>query len=162
EVSGVSSAFAERLTGGRYIDVRIDRTSAARYGLNVSDVQSVVGAAVAGTNIGETVEDLQRFPINARYPRDARDSVDALRQLPLLTERGAQLRLSDVATIAVVDGPSLVKSENGRPSGWVYVDFRGRDLRSAMRDLQRAVSDQIKLPPGYSISWSGQFEYLER
>ena len=161
-VSGVSSAFAERLTGGRYIDVRIDRTNAARYGMNVSDVQSVVAAALGGSNIGETVEGLQRFPINARYPRDERDSVEALRRLPLLTERGAQLRLGDVATIAVADGPSMVKSENGRPSGWVYVDFRGRDLRSAVRDLQRTVADQVKLPPGYSISWSGQFEYLER
>ena len=162
DVPGVSSAFAERLTGGRYIDVRIDRASAARYGLNVSDVQSVVTAAVGGDNIGETVEGLQRFPINVRYPRDARDSLEALRRLPILTERGAQLRLGDVASIAVTDGPSMLKSENGRPSGWVYVDFRGRDLRSAVRDLQRAVADQVKTPPGYSISWSGQFEYLER
>ena len=162
QVPGVSSAFAERLSGGRYIDVHIDRASAARYGLNISDVQSVIAAAVGGDNIGETVEGLQRFPINVRYPRDARDSVEALRRLPMLTERGAQLRLSDVASIAVTDGPSMLKSENGRLSGWVYVDVRGRDLRSAVRDLQRAVSDQVKVPPGYSISWSGQFEYLER
>jgi Cu(I)/Ag(I) efflux system membrane protein CusA/SilA len=162
DVPGVSSAFAERLTGGRYIDVRIDRASAARYGLNISDVQSVVTAAVGGDNIGETVEGLQRFPINVRYPRDARDSLEALRRLPILTERGAQLRLGDVASIAVTDGPSMLKSENGRPSGWVYVDFRGRDLRSAVRDLQHAVADQVKTPSGYSISWSGQFEYLER
>ena len=162
EVPGVSSAFAERLTGGRYIDVHIDRASAARYGLNISDVQSVLAAAVSGDNIGETVEGLQRFPINVRYPRDARDSVEALRRLPMLTARGAQLRLGDVASIAVTDGPSMLKSENGRPSGWVYVDFRGRDLRSAVRDLQHAVADQVKMPPGYSISWSGQFEYLER
>ncbi len=162
QVPGVSSAFAERLTGGRYIDVHIDRASAARYGLNISDVQSVLAAAVSGDNIGETVEGLQRFPINVRYPRDARDSVEALRRLPMLTARGAQLRLGDVASIAVTDGPSMLKSENGRPSGWVYVDFRGRDLRSAVRDLQHAVADQVKMPPGYSISWSGQFEYLER
>src|SRR6266478_6362660 len=162
QVPGVSSAFAERLTGGRYIDVHIDRASAARYGLNISDVQSVLAAAVSGDNIGETVEGLQRFPINVRYPRDARDSVEALRRLPMLTARGAQLSLGDVASIAVTDGPSMLKSENGRPSGWVYVDFRGRDLRSAVRDLQHAVADQVKMPPGYSISWSGQFEYLER
>ncbi len=117
---------------------------------------------MSGDNIGETVEGLQRFPINVRYPRDARDSVEALRRLPMLTARGAQLRLGDVASIAVTDGPSMLKSENGRPSGWVYVDFRGRDLRSAVRDLQHAVADQVKMPPGYSISWSGQFEYLER
>jgi len=162
EVPGVSSAFAERLTGGRYIDVRIDRARAARYGLNMSDVQSVVAAAVGGDDIGETVEGLQRFPINVRYPRDARDSVEALRLLPMLTARGAQLRLNDVASIAVTDGPSMLKSENGRQSGWVYVDFRGRDLRSAVRDLQHAVAEKVRMPPGYSISWSGQFEYLER
>jgi Cu(I)/Ag(I) efflux system membrane protein CusA/SilA len=130
--------------------------------LNVSDVQSVVSAAIGGDNIGETVEGLQRFPINVRYPRDVRDSVESLRRLPMLSERGAQLRLGDVAQIAVTDGPSMLKSENGRPSGWVYVDFRGRDLSSAVRDLQRAVIDHIKAPTGYSISWSGQFEYLER
>jgi Cu(I)/Ag(I) efflux system membrane protein CusA/SilA len=162
QVPGVSSAFAEHLSGGRYIDVRIDRASASRYGLNISDVQSVIAAAVGGDNIGETVEGLQRFPINVRYPRDARDSIEALRRLPVLTERGAQLRLSDVASIDVTDGPSMLKSENGRLSGWVYVDVRGRDLRSVVRELQRAVADQVKVPPGYSISWSGQFEYLER
>jgi Cu(I)/Ag(I) efflux system membrane protein CusA/SilA len=162
QVPGVTSAFAERLAGGRYIDVQIDRAAAARYGLNVSDVQSVVSAAIGGDNIGETVEGLQRFPINVRYPRDVRDSVESLRRLPMLSERGAQLRLGDVAQIAVTDGPSMLKSENGRPSGWVYVDFRGRDLSSAVRDLQRAVIDHIKAPTGYSISWSGQFEYLER
>src|SRR5690242_2807011 len=136
-VSGVSSAFAERLTGGRYIDVHIDRARAARYGLNIGDVQGVVAAAVGGDNIGETIEGSQRFPINVRYPRDARDSVEALRRLPLLTERGAQLRLADVASIAVTDGPSMLKSENGRLSGWVYVDVRGRDVRSIAQDLQR-------------------------
>jgi copper/silver efflux system protein len=162
QVPGVTSAFAERLTGGRYIDVHIDRAAAARYGMNISDVQSVVSAAVGGENIGETVEGLERFPINVRYPREARDSVESLRRLPMLSERGAQLRLGDVATVAVTDGPSMLKSENGRLSGWVYVDFRGRDLRSAVRDLQRAVADQVNAPPGYSISWSGQFEYLER
>ena len=162
DVPGVTSAFAERLSGGRYIDVRIDRANAARHGLNVGEVQSVIAAAVGGDNIAETIEGLQRFPINVRYPRDARDSVEALRQLPVLTERGAQLRLSDVATIAVTDGPSMLKSENGRLSGWVYVDSSGRDLRSVVRDLQRAVADQVKLPPGNSIAWSGQFEYLER
>jgi Cu(I)/Ag(I) efflux system membrane protein CusA/SilA len=162
QIPGVTSAFAERLSGGRYIDVRIDRANAARYGLNVSDVQSVVAAAVGGDNIAETIEGLQRFPINLRYPRDARDSVDALRRLPVLTERGAQLRLSDVADIAVTDGPSMLKSENGRLAGWVYVDTGGRDLRSTVRDLQRAVGDDVRVPPGYSISWSGQFEYLER
>jgi Cu(I)/Ag(I) efflux system membrane protein CusA/SilA len=162
EVPGVTSAFAERLTGGRYIDVQIDRDSAARYGLNIADVQSVVSAAIGGDNIGETVEGLQRFPINVRYPREIRDSVQKLRELPVLTARGAQIRLGDVATLRVSDGPPMLKSENARLSGWVYVDLHGRDMSSAVRDMQRAVASAVELPPGYAISWSGQFEYLER
>jgi Cu(I)/Ag(I) efflux system membrane protein CusA/SilA len=162
QVPGVTSAFAERPTGGRYIDVQIDRATAGRYGLNVSDVQSVVSAAIGGDNIGETIEGLQRFPINVRYPREIRDSVEMIRDLPVLTERGAQIRLRDVAAIRISDGPPMLKSENARLSGWVYVDLHGRDLSSAVRDMQRAVAQAVKLPPGYSISWSGQFEFLER
>ncbi len=162
QVPGVSSAFAERLTGGRYINVQIDRASAGRYGLNIADVQSVVAAAIGGDNIGETVEGLQRFPINLRYPREMRDSVEKLRDLLILTERGAQIRLGDVAALGISDGPSMLKSENARLTGWVYVDLRGRDLSSAVRDMQRAVAEQVKLPAGYSLSWSGQFEFLER
>jgi Cu(I)/Ag(I) efflux system membrane protein CusA/SilA len=161
-VPGVSSALAERLTGGRYVDVNIDRDAAARYGLNIADVQSVVSAAIGGDNIGETIEGLQRFPINVRYPREVRDSVERLRQLPVLTERGAQIRLSDVAHIRISDGPPMLRSENARLSGWVYVDIRGRDLSSAVADMQQAVAKEVKLPAGYSLSWSGQFEYLER
>jgi len=162
QVPGVTSAFAERLSGGRYVDVNIDREAAARYGLNIADVQSVIAAAIGGENIGETVEGLQRFPINVRYPREVRDSVEKLRNLPVLTERGAQIRLGDVAVIRITDGPPMLKSENARLSGWVYVDIRGRDLSSAVRDMQQAVAKEVKLPAGYSISWSGQFEYLER
>jgi Cu(I)/Ag(I) efflux system membrane protein CusA/SilA len=162
QVPGVTSAFAERLTGGRYIDVQIDRRAAGRYGLNVSDVQSVVSAAIGGDNIGEIIEGLQRFPINVRYPREFRDSVETIRDLPVLTERGAQIRLRDVAAIRISDGPPMLKSENARLSGWVYVDLHGRDLSSAVREMQRAVTQKVKLPPGYSISWSGQFEFLER
>jgi len=162
QVPGVSSAFAERLTGGRYIDVKIDRDTAARYGLNIADVQSIVSAAIGGENIGETIEGLQRFPINVRYPREVRDSVEKLRGLPVLTPRGAQIRLGDVAAIQITDGPPMLKSENARLSGWVYVDIRGRDLRSTVRDMQQAVAREVKLPAGYSISWSGQFEFLER
>ena len=161
-VPGVTSAFAERLSGGRYIDVKIDRDAAGRYGLNIADVQSVVSAAIGGDNIGETVEGLQRFPINLRYPRELRDSVEKLRDLPVLTERGAQIRLGDVAEIRITDGPPMLKSENARLSGWVYIDLHGRDLSSAVRDMQAAVARAVKLPAGYSISWSGQFEYLER
>ncbi len=162
QVPGVTSAFAERLAGGRYIDVSIDRDRAARYGLNISDVQSIVSAAIGGDDIGETVEGLQRFPINVRYPREVRDSLQGLRDLPVLTERGAQIRLGDVASIRIADGPSMLKSENARLSGWVYVDVRGRPLSTAVRDMQRTVARQVKMPAGYSISWSGQFEYLER
>ncbi|WP_395400991.1 efflux RND transporter permease subunit [Pseudoduganella sp. UC29_106] len=161
-VSGVSSALAERLNGGRYIDVQIDRDAASRYGLNIADVQSVVSSAIGGDNIGETVEGLQRFPINVRYPREVRDSVEKLRDLPVLTERGAQIRLGDVTNIRITDGPPMLKSENARLSGWVYVDIRGRDLSSAVHEMQQLVTKEVALPPGYSVSWSGQFEYLER
>ena len=162
KVPGVSSALAERLTGGRYIDVNIDRDAAARYGLNIADVQSIVSAGIGGDNIGETVEGLQRFPINVRYPREVRDSVEKLRQLSVLTDRGAQIRLGDVANIRINDGPPMLKSENARLSGWVYVDIRDRDLSSAVRDMQQAVAREVKVPSGYSISWAGQFEFLER
>jgi Cu(I)/Ag(I) efflux system membrane protein CusA/SilA len=161
-VPGVSSALAERLTGGRYVDVNIQRDAAARFGMNIADVQSVIASAVGGENVGETVEGLQRFPINVRYPREIRDSLERLRTLPIVTARGARLLLSDVADIRVADGPPMLRSENARLSGWVYVDIRGRDLRSAVQDMQRAVAKDVKLPPGYSVSWSGQFEFLER
>ncbi|MEJ7804655.1 MAG: CusA/CzcA family heavy metal efflux RND transporter, partial [Telluria sp.] len=162
QVPGVSSALAERLGGGRYIDIKIDRDAAARFGMNIADVQSVVASAIGGDNVGETVEGLQRFPINVRYPREVRDSVQKLRELPIQTERGAQIRLGDVAAIGIADGPPMLKSENGRLSGWVYVDIQGRDLSSTVRDMQVAVARQVRLPAGYSVSWSGQFEYLER
>jgi Cu(I)/Ag(I) efflux system membrane protein CusA/SilA len=130
--------------------------------MNVADVQSVIAAAVGGENVGETVEGLQRFPINVRYPREVRDSLEKLRALPLVTGAGAQVRLGDVAAIRIEDGPPMLKSENARLSGWVYVDVRGRDLKSAVTDMQQAVARQVRLPAGYSVSWSGQFEYLER
>jgi copper/silver efflux system protein len=162
EVPGVGSALAERVTGGRYADVTIRRGAAARFGMNIADVQSVIALAVGGSNIGETVEGLQRFPINVRYPRELRDSLDALRRLPIVSERGQRLVLSDVADIRITDGPPMLRSENARLSGWVYVDIRGRDLSGAVREMQRVVAEAVQLPPGYSISWSGQFEFLER
>ncbi|MCJ7800385.1 MAG: CusA/CzcA family heavy metal efflux RND transporter, partial [Polaromonas sp.] len=161
-VAGVTSAFAERLGGGRYIDVDIQREQAARYGLNIADVQSVVSSAIGGMNVGETVEGLQRFPINVRYPREVRDSLDKLRALPIVTPRGQRLLLSDVAMLKITDGPPMLRSENARLAGFVYVDLRGRDLGSAVREMQTAVAEQVVLPPGYSVSWSGQFEFLER
>jgi Cu(I)/Ag(I) efflux system membrane protein CusA/SilA len=161
-VPGVSSVLAERVRGGRYIDVRVERAAAARYGLSVADVQSVVSAAIGGETIGETIEGRSRFPINVRYPRELRDSVDKLRQLPIVTERGAQIPLAAVATLEVSDGPPMLRSENARLTGWIYVDIRGRDLGSVVKDAQRAVFEQVRLTPGVSLSWSGQFEYLER
>jgi len=161
-VPGVSSALAERLTGGRYVDVEIDRTAAARFGMNIADVQSVVSTAIGGMNVGETIEGLARYPINVRYPRELRDSVQRLRELPLVGPRGQRLTLGDLAQIRITDGPPMLKSENARLSGWVYVDIRGRDLARTVHDMQQAVSTQLKIPPGYAISWSGQFEYMER
>ncbi|HYM35505.1 MAG TPA: efflux RND transporter permease subunit, partial [Steroidobacteraceae bacterium] len=162
EVPGVSSAFAERLNGGRFIDIDVDRVAAGRYGMNIADVHSVIAAAIGGETIGETVEGLQRFSINVRYPRELRDSLAKLRELPILTQSNAQIRLGDIANLRIVDGPPMLKSENARLSGWIYVDIRGRDLRSVVRDMQRAVGERVKLPAGYVLSWSGQFEYLER
>src|SRR4051812_16725551 len=161
-VPGVTSALAERLTGGRYVEIKVDRDAAARYGMNVSDVHSIVSAGIGGENIGETIEGRQRFPINVRYPRELRDSVEKLRNLPIVTERGAQIPLGAITTISIEDGPPGLKSENSRLSGWVYVDIRGRDLLSVVRDAQQAVAREVKVPPAYSISWSGQFEFLER
>jgi Cu(I)/Ag(I) efflux system membrane protein CusA/SilA len=161
-VPGVSSALAERLTGGRYIDVEVDRAAAARFGLSVADVQSVVSTAIGGDNVGEVIQGRERYPINVRYPREIRDSLQRLRELPFVTDKGAQLLLQDVARISIDEGPPMLRSENARLSGWIYVDVRGRDLRSVVTDMQSAVSRSVKLPPGYAVSWSGQFEYLER
>jgi Cu(I)/Ag(I) efflux system membrane protein CusA/SilA len=160
-VPGVTSAVAERLTGGRYIDVDIDRNAAARYGLNIADVQAVVSSAIGGETIGETIEGLARFPINVRYPREIRDSVEGLRNLPILTGAGAQITLGTVARIVLRDGPPMLKTENARPSGWICIDARGRDLASVVADLKSAVAKQIRLKPGMSLTYSGQFEYLE-
>ena len=162
KVPGVTSALAERLTGGRYIDLDIDRHAAARYGLNITDVQAIVAGAIGGESIGETVEGLARYPISVRYPREWRDSVEALRQLPIYTSQGGQLTLGSVARIRIADGPPMLKSENARPSGWVYIDVRGRDLSSVVADLRQAINSEVKLDPGMSLSYSGQFEYLER
>jgi Cu(I)/Ag(I) efflux system membrane protein CusA/SilA len=161
-VPGVSSALAERLTGGRYVDVDIDRAAAARFGLNIADVQSIVSGAIGGETIGETVEGLARYPISVRYPRELRDSLEGLRTLPILTPSGQQITLGTVANVSITDGPPMLKTENARPSTWVYVDVRGRDLASVVGDLQRAVAKQVRLSPGTSIAYSGQFEYLQR
>ncbi len=161
-VPGVSSALAERLTGGRYVEVDIDRAAAARFGLNIADVQSIVAGGIGGETIGQTVEGVARYPISVRYPRELRDSLEGLRALPILTPAGQQITLGAVARIAVVDGPPMLKTENARPSTWVYVDLRDRDLASVVADLRRAVARDVKPPPGVSIAYSGQFEALDR
>ena len=161
-VPGTRSAYAERVRGGRYIEVRTDRVRAARLGLSLADVQQVVALAIGGENVGETVEGLQRFPINIRYPRELRDSPDKLRTLPIVTTGGLTTTLGAVADIVLTDGPPQLRSENARLNGWVYVDITGRDLGSYVHDAQQAVNTQVPLPPGYSILWSGQFEYLQR
>jgi Cu(I)/Ag(I) efflux system membrane protein CusA/SilA len=161
-VPGVSSAIADRLTGGRYVEIDIDRDAAARYGMSIDDVQSIVTAAIGGETVAETVEGLQRFPISVRYPRELRDSLPDLRQLPVVTESGGHITLGTVARLRIANGPPMLRSENARLSGWVYVDLRGRDLQSAVEEMRRRVAREVKLPAGYSLSWSGQFEYLER
>jgi copper/silver efflux system protein len=161
-VPGVTSALAEQLTGGRYIDIEIDRKAIARYGLAIDDVQSFISTAIGGENVGEVVAGRQRFPLNLRFPREFRDSLEALRNLPYVTERGARPRLGDLAKLQLVDGPPMLRSENARLSGWIYVDLRGRDLRSAVTEMQAVVAKTVPMATGYSISWSGQFEYLER
>lgn len=161
-VPGVSSALAERLTGGRYIDVDIDRMAAARYGLAITDIQSIVSSAVGGENVGEVIDGRRRFPINVRYPREIRDSLDDLRQLSIVTDRGAQIRLEDVADVRISDGPPMIRSENARLTGYVYVDIQNADLSSVVQAMQKVVARDMMLPVGYSIAWSGQFEYLER
>jgi Cu(I)/Ag(I) efflux system membrane protein CusA/SilA len=161
-VPGTRSAYAERVQGGRYIEVRIDRVRAARFGLTLAEVQQVVALAIGGENVGETVEGLQRFPISIRYPRELRDSVEKLTVLPIVTEAGAITTLGAVADVVVTDGPPQIRSENARLNGWVYVDISGRDLGRYVAQARKMVAERVALPPGYSITWSGQFEYLER
>jgi Cu(I)/Ag(I) efflux system membrane protein CusA/SilA len=162
QVPGTASAFSERVAGGRYIEIRPNRLEAARVGLNVSDINQVVAAAVGGINITRTVEGLERYPVNLRFPREQRDDVQKLRELPLVTPTGAQVPLGQIAEVAVVDGPPMLKSEDARLNGWTFVDVRGRDVGSYVAEAQALVRDQVALPPGYSIAWSGQYEYMLR
>ena len=161
-VPGVSSALAERLTGGRYIDVDVNRAAAARYGLNVADVQAVVSGAIGGEVVGQTVEGLARYPISVRYPRELRDSVDKLAQLPVLTPSRQQITLGTVASVRISDGPPMLRSENGRPVTWIYVDGRGGDMQGLVSDINRTITGKVTLPPGVSVSYTGQYEFLVR
>jgi len=161
-VPGTASVYAERVAGGRYVTVDINRQAAARFALNIADVQEVVRTALGGMRVGQSVEGLERYPINIRYPRDVRDSLEKLRNLPIVTPTGARIPLAEVADIRVDPGPGLIKTENARLNGWIYVDIEGRDIGSYVAEAQRVVSEQVKLPAGYSIAWSGQYEYMVR
>ena len=162
KVPGTVSAFSERVAGGRYVTIDVDRVAASRFGLNIADVHDVVKTALGGMVVAESVEGLERYPINIRYPRDLRDSIEDLRNLPIITMTGARIPLSEVADIRTEMGPAMIKSENSRPNGWTFVDIADRDLGSYVEEAQRVVAEEVKLPPGYSISWSGQYEYMVR
>ena len=162
QVQGTASVYSERVAGGRYIKVDIDRDKAARFGLNIADVQSVVRTAIGGMNVTETVEGLERYPVNLRYPQSYRDSPAQLELLPVVTPQNERIALGDVADIYVADGPPAIKSENARLNGWTFVDISGRDLGSYVAEAQNVVAEQVDVPPGYSINWSGQYEYMQR
>ena len=161
-IDGTASAYAERPVGGRFIEVDIDRAAAARHMLSIRDVQDVVQMAIGGVQIAETVEGLERFPINLRYPRDWRDSPESLRNLPIVAPSGAHIPLGEVAEIRIVDGPGMIRSENARRTGFVFIDIAGRDLGGYVAEAQRVVAEAVTLPAGYSITWAGQYEYIER
>ncbi|WP_461538230.1 efflux RND transporter permease subunit [Spongorhabdus nitratireducens] len=161
-VPGTLSVYAERVVGGRYIKVDIDRVRAARFGLNINDIQQVASSAIGGMNVTSTVEGLERYPVNLRYPQSYRNSVDALKTLPVVTPAGQSIALGDVATIYIEDGPGAIRSENARPAGRVLVDIEGRDLGSYVREAQAVVAEQLQLPAGYALDWTGQYEYMER
>ena len=162
DIPGTASVYAERVRGGRYITIDINRINAARLGLNIDDIQDIVRTAIGGVNVTQTVEGLERYPVNIRYAREIRDSLERLRQLPLITPAGARIPLEEVADIIVTDGPPMIKSENARLNGLVYVDIRGRDLGSYVNAARAQVATEVELPPGYSLTWSGQYEYMQR
>ena len=162
KVPGASSVISERVTGGRYIDIRIDRLKAARYGLNIAEVQELISMAIGGDNVAEKLEGLARFPINVRFPRELRDSVEKLKILPIITKEGATVPLGTVADIEITDGPPMIKSENARPNVWVYIDIQDRDLGGFVNEAKATLDKELQLPAGYSLNWSGQFEYFER
>lgn len=161
-VPGTASVYSERTTGGRYLDIDIQREKAARFGLNIADVQQVVASAIGGTNVTHAVEGQERYPVNIRYPQAYRDSPRQLALLPIVTPRGERIALGDVARITVVDGPAGIKSENARLNGWTFIDIADVDVGGYVEEAKTAVDAALSLPAGYSLSWSGQYEYMER
>lgn len=162
KVPGTASVYSERVAGGRYIKVDINRENASRYGLNIADVQQVIATAIGGINVTQTIEGLERYPVNIRYPQSYRDSPEQLALLPIVTPLGHKIALGDIAQVSIEDGPPGIKSENSRVNGWVFVDIEGVDLGSYVKNAMQAVDEQLNLPPGYSINWSGQYEYMLR
>ncbi|MCG9760354.1 CusA/CzcA family heavy metal efflux RND transporter [Pseudoalteromonas sp. Isolate6] len=162
QVEGTASVYSERVAGGRYIKVDILRDKAARFGLNIADVQQVVATAIGGMDVTQTVEGQERYPVSLRYPQDLRDSPEALRKLPIVTAEGLNIALGDVATIYIENGPPGIKSENARINGWTFIDLDGVDVGSYVATAKQVLSEQLELPAGYSISWAGQYEYMER
>lgn len=159
---GTSSAYADRVMGGTYLDFEVDREAAARFGLEVADVLEVVETAIGGRSVTWTVEGLERYPVNVRYPRELRESIDELRQVLVAAPGGAQVPLGQLARLELHDGPPGIKSENARPNAWVYVDLQGSDVGGWVERAQREVTAQVEMPPGYTIFWSGQYEYMQR
>ena len=162
DVPGTASVYSERVAGGRYIKVDIQREKAARYGLNIADVQQIVATAIGGMNVTQTIEGLERYPVNLRYPQDLRNSPEQLALLPIVTGSGQRIALADVANVYVEDGPPAIKSENARLNGWTFVDIDGVDIGSYVQNAMAVVADQVELPAGYSLNWSGQYEYMLR
>ncbi|MCZ6779660.1 MAG: CusA/CzcA family heavy metal efflux RND transporter [Acidobacteria bacterium] len=162
ELPGTLSAYSERVMGGNYLDFRIDRSAAARYGLAVDDVQEVIQSAIGGMNVSWTVEGLERYPISVRYPRELRDSLERIGDILVATPGGAQIPLRQVATLEMHQGPPSIKSENARPNAWLYVDLRDRDIGSWVKEAKRVVGEKVEIPPGYTVFWSGQYEYMQR
>jgi Cu(I)/Ag(I) efflux system membrane protein CusA/SilA len=162
QIEGTASAYSERAAQGRYIEIRPDRVAAARVGLNIGDINRIVAAGLGGVTVTRTVEGLERYPVSVRFPREQRDDLQKLRELPIVTPTGAQIPLGQIAEVVVVDGADMLRSENARLNGWVFVDIRGRDLGRYIADAQAVVRDRVALPPGYSIAWSGQYEYMLR
>ncbi|HHZ4597760.1 TPA: efflux RND transporter permease subunit [Legionella pneumophila] len=161
-IPGTASVYAERVASSRYVTIEINRLKAARYGLNIADVQELIETAVGGLNVTQTIEGRERYPVNLRYPRDIRDSLQNLKSLPVVTATGATIPLSEIAQIAITQGPDMIRSENARLNGWIYIDIAGRDLASYITEAKTVLQQQLKLPAGYSLTWAGQYEYLER
>jgi len=162
QLEGTASVYSERVASGRYVTIDIDRLAAARFGLNVSDIQLVIKTALGGVQVTQTVEGLERYPVNIRYPRDYRNSLEAIRQLPVVTPHNAHIPLAELADIRIEQGPGMIKTENARLNGWIYVDTTDDDIGTYVQRAKKLLEQTIKLPAGYSISWSGQYEYMVR